>query len=196
MPNIPEHRRPAGILRSFLGIETELRHYLLKILVRKEDVEDILQDTFMRASRAEDSTHIRSHRPFLFKVAKNLALNQISQNRRRILFYVEDFEASEVIDSKSSVEDREIARQELNEFYTMLRNTLPKQCRRVFILRKVYGFSHKEIGSKLGISVSTVEKHIINAMRKCDGFMVRGGVEAPQSKQPSPGAGNLATLME
>ncbi|UTW45454.1 RNA polymerase sigma factor [bacterium SCSIO 12696] len=193
--NLKPSRKPS-ILSSFLGIEAELKHYLLKMLVRKEDVEDILQDTYIRVSKAEKTTHIKSHRPFLFKVARNLALNQISQNKRRITFYVEDFEASEVIDSKSSVESREMARQELRKFYTMLRETLPAQCRKVFILRKVYGFSHKEIAQKLGISVSTVEKHIINGMRRCDHIMTRSGDNKLMTSNPTSSSGNITRYME
>lgn len=190
------HQRKAGVLQSFLGIEAELKHYLLKMLVRKEDVEDILQDTFIRASRAEKNTQIKSHRPFLFKVAKNLALNLISQNKRRVAYYIEDFEATEVIDNKSSVESHEMARQELRKFYTMLRDTLPTQCRKVFILRKVYGFSHKEIAQKLEISVSTVEKHIIKGMRRCDHFMTRTSESSEGVCEPAKSANNLVSMME
>ena len=34
-------------------------------------------------------------------------------------------------------------------------------------MRKVYGFSHKEISQELGISVSTVEKHIVSGLKRC-----------------------------
>ncbi|MGS2722649.1 RNA polymerase sigma factor [Porticoccus sp. GXU_MW_L64] len=198
MPNKSQHNQRSGILGSFLGLENELKHYLLKILVRREDVEDILQDTFIRVSNAEKKTEIKAHRPFLFKVAKNLALNRITQNQRKVARYIEDFEISEVIDSKSSVESCEMARQELNKFYTMLTEALPTQCRKVFILRKVYGFSHKEIAHKLGISVSTVEKHVINGMRRCDQFMA---ANANSSSQENPGEvaptiNNLVSFIE
>ena len=196
MPEGTGNQGKSGILNSFLSIETELKHYLLKILVRKDDVEDILQDTFIRASEAEKNTHIRSHRPFLFKVARNLALTEITQNRRRVSYYIEDFEATEVIDSKSSVETTEMARQELRSFYTMLKETLPAQCRKVFILRKVYGFSHKEIAQKLGISVSTVEKHIINGMKRCDHFMTRKQPGPSNPKTLSGPAKSLVSIME
>lgn len=38
----------------------------------------------------------------------------------------------------------------------------------MYLLRKVYGFSHKEIAERLGIAVSTVEKHLIKAVEQCD----------------------------
>ena len=44
---------------------------------------------------------------------------------------------------------------------------MPPQCQRVFIMHKVYGFKYKEIAQQLGISVSTVEKHIMTGLKKC-----------------------------
>ena len=44
---------------------------------------------------------------------------------------------------------------------------MPPQCQRVFIMHKVYGFKYKEISQQLGISVSTVEKHIMTGLKKC-----------------------------
>lgn len=38
-------------------------------------------------------------------------------------------------------------------------------------MRKVYGMPHKEIASRLGISVSTVEKHLIKGVEQCDGYV-------------------------
>ena len=40
---------------------------------------------------------------------------------------------------------------------------LPTQCRRVFTLRKVYSLSPDEIAVRLGLSVSTVEKHLVKS---------------------------------
>ena len=48
---------------------------------------------------------------------------------------------------------------------------LPLQCRRVFILRKVYGLTHKEIAEHLDISVSTIEKHLATGISRCSDYM-------------------------
>ena len=49
--------------------------------------------------------------------------------------------------------------------------SLPRQCQRVFVLKKVYGHSHQEISSKLGISISTTEKHVATGLKRCTEFM-------------------------
>ena len=41
------------------------------------------------------------------------------------------------------------------------------ECRQVFTLRKVYGYSGTEIASRLGIPEHAVEEHLIQAARRC-----------------------------
>ncbi|MCG8440941.1 MAG: sigma-70 family RNA polymerase sigma factor, partial [Caulobacterales bacterium] len=52
-------------------------------------------------------------------------------------------------------------------------STLPPQCQRVFVLKKVYGHSNKEIAAQLGISTSTVEKHIASGLRRAGDYLAR-----------------------
>lgn len=55
---------------------------------------------------------------------------------------------------------------ELAEVAKLVR-ALPAECRQVFTLRKVYGYSGREIASRLGIPERAVEEHLIQAARRC-----------------------------
>lgn len=44
---------------------------------------------------------------------------------------------------------------------------LPAECRQVFTLRKVYGYSGREIASRLGIPEHAVEEHLVQAAYLC-----------------------------
>jgi DNA-directed RNA polymerase specialized sigma24 family protein len=48
-----------------------------------------------------------------------------------------------------------------------LARALPAVCRRVFTLRKVYGYSGTEIATRLGIPEEAVEELLIQAARVC-----------------------------
>ena len=50
--------------------------------------------------------------------------------------------------------------------------TLPEKCRRVFLLRKVYGLKQREIAESLGISVRMVEKHMKIGTLKCREYVL------------------------
>jgi RNA polymerase sigma-70 factor (ECF subfamily) len=45
--------------------------------------------------------------------------------------------------------------------------------RKTFILKKVYGFSQKEIANYLNLSESTIEKHVAKGLLKCAEYMER-----------------------
>ena len=44
---------------------------------------------------------------------------------------------------------------------------LPPQCQKVLVMRKIYGFTHKEVAESLHISVKTVEKHLTKGLQRC-----------------------------
>ena len=55
---------------------------------------------------------------------------------------------------------------ELQEIIQRALDTLPERCREVFIKRRIEGLKYKEISEELGISVNTVENHIVTALKK------------------------------
>ena len=60
---------------------------------------------------------------------------------------------------------------------------LPPLCRRVFVLRKVYRLSHDEISEVLGVSHSTIEKHVAKGLIRCRDYLRDVGlIDAIESK--------------
>ena len=48
---------------------------------------------------------------------------------------------------------------------------MPEQYRKMLILRKVYGFSQQEMADHLGISISTVGKHLTKGLVRCADYL-------------------------
>jgi len=71
-----------------------------------------------------------------------------------------------------------VAAQRRFELFCRAAAELPEQCRRVLILRKVYGFSQHEVAEQLGITISTVEKHLAKGLVRCSQFMAGHGDSA------------------
>lgn len=66
-----------------------------------------------------------------------------------------------------------------------LARALPAMCRRVFTLRKVYGYSGMEIATRLGIPEEAVEELLIQAARVCAQESTTGVLGLAQRPSPS-----------
>ena len=159
------------ILRTFLENEGGIRRYLSRFLSRPQDVEDLTQETFLRAF-AESKREVVSPKAFLFRIAKNLALNERDRLSNRTTGFIEDYPDPSVLEASDqvSVEDEVEGRRKMAVFADAV-SALPPQCRQVFVLRKIQGLSQKEVAQKLGLSVSTVEKHLATGLLKCSEYL-------------------------
>ena len=182
-----------GITAAF----TEFRSALTRLVARivgPHSIEDIVQETFIRSYEASRKQTINHPRSFMWKTAKNLALNHLQNANNKLTTNVADFGdpdvylPTEVVDAELEFESRE-------RFLVFCRavQRLPLQCRRVFILKKVYGLPQKEIAARLGISESTVEKQVAKGLLVCAEFMAEMGYPVEDGrkrrKQGSGGVG-------
>ena len=152
--------------RSFLEQQGSLKLFISKFIQRPQDIDDIAQETFIRAIRAETRNDIEFPKAYIYRIARNLSYEFLSKKHVKLTQYIEDCALGELSMPTTDVENT-IA---VNERMTKVKEAiadLPPQCQRVFIMHKVYGFKYREIASQLGISMSTVEKHIISGLRKC-----------------------------
>lgn len=108
-------------------------------------------------------------------MARNL-IHDLFRHRNVVPIYnVADLEATNAVDELASPERTNSGRDELR-FLAQLVEQLPPQCRKVFTLRKIHGFSNDTIAKQMGLSVSTVEKHLVKALRLCtEGLARRDG---------------------
>lgn len=159
---------------AFLENSAGLKKMLSNHLHSPHQIEDILQESYVRTMEANKKVNIRSPKAFLYKVAHNLSLNHKASSYQKYTDLIEDFESLGVLSTDISVEDTVEQSQNFLQFCNAL-GTLPKQCRKVFVLSKVYGLSHMEIANTLGISVSTVEKHLAKGLLSCRDYLLQNG---------------------
>ena len=158
----------------FLDCYASLKSVVSRYLKRPEDVEDIVQEVFVRTYTAERKSRILNLRAYFFATARNLSLKHKALHANKLTDRLEDFGISEVYDYRTTMESRYDANEQFSVFCEAVRE-LPPQCRRVLILKKVYGLSHAEIAERLNITVSTSNQHLAKAIAKCTLYMQERG---------------------
>ena len=175
-----------SILDAYLENQTALKRFLRRFVKHREDAEDLAQEAFLRAFAAESLHFIKSPKAFLFTVARNLAINERAKLANATTASLEDFADQSVIEDTGQVTPEEDmdARQRVRLLAKAMAS-LPPQCSRVFMLRKVHGLSYKEIAYRLGISVSTVEKHAALGLLRCSEYLRGQGCDVNSAARGS-----------
>ena len=142
-------------MRAFVENELMIKRFLRRYASNSHDIEDISQETIARALRAEQQKEILEPKAFLFGVAKNIARKSLDKKSKSLIDFIEDFGDREYLSDEPSVEAELDGRKKLLVFWEAV-SKLPTQCQKVFVLKKVHGYSHKQIAKYLDISISTV----------------------------------------
>ena len=154
-----------SISQMYTHYRPKLAQFISRI-VKPQDIDDIVQETFVKSIEAELKQNIDYPRTYMLKTAKNLALNHVKRWDNKYTDTVADFTDS-VVDYRSASLEAEFESKERFLLFCQAVDKLPGQCRKTFVLKKVYGLSQKEIASYLNIAESTVEKHVARGLLKC-----------------------------
>lgn len=160
----------ASVTAAFVENSLFLKKFLARYFVNSQDIEDVAQETYLRAFAAEQKKYIEQPKAFLFRIAKNVALNELKRKSHQITDFIEDVSASVVLHTAASAEE-EAEAQELLGLYCEAVASLPEKSRHVFLLRKVHGLAQKEIATRMSLSVSSVEKYLRQGVLTCRAFL-------------------------
>jgi RNA polymerase sigma factor (sigma-70 family) len=166
----PEARRPSAVESAFLSYEHAIKRVIARITGSRTDVDDLAQELYLRTVAAEAQRPINNPKAYLFEAARNIARTERATRTRRVLEIIGDALNTDVCAEELSAEAVSIGQERFAMFCEAVA-LLPPQCRKVFLMRKVYGRSHREIAAALGISESTVEKHIGTALARCAAYI-------------------------
>jgi len=158
----------------------QLRSYLRKAFPSVRDVDDVVQESFLRIWKARAEQPIRSAKGFLFEVARRLAIDFTRHQSRSPIDAIPDLGQLPVIDDKPGVAEAVSTREEV-ALLARAFDALPGRCREVMILRQLQGRSQKEIAAQLGLSELTVQTHVVQGLRRMRTFFRLHGSAGRQS---------------
>ena len=155
--------------------DAQLKAYLRSSFPAVRDVEDVVQESYLRIWRSRAAQPIHSAKAFLFKVARHVALNLVERQRASPVIVVGDFAALPVLDDRPGVVET-VGRNEKLRLLVEALAKLPHRCREITVLRKLKGVPQKEVAAQLGIAEKTVEEQVARGVRRCEDYLRRRGV--------------------
>ncbi|MBI1209108.1 MAG: sigma-70 family RNA polymerase sigma factor [Azospirillum sp.] len=149
---------------------TSLRRYARAMLRNRNDADDLVQDTLVRAlAQAEKFASGTNLRAWLFTIMHNLHVNRLRQNASRPnMVAVEDAEAKLVEPA------RQEARVELREMSRAV-DSLPEDQRQVLLLVALEGLKYDEAAGVLGVPIGTVMSRLSRAREAVRKALAAGG---------------------
>jgi len=130
---------------------------------QREEAEEIIQDSFVKLFRhlAKDSL-AGSVRAYLSRIVINTSIDLLRKRKRQLnTEEITDRSVSAAGSSRNEGSDR-LQEQEIFRLLQML----PPSYRLVFNLHVLEGYTHPEIGKKLGISEGTSKSNLSKARKK------------------------------
>lgn len=149
--------------------QTKLSHYLCKFIKTNDELEDVLQEIFIKAYRNLFSFDIsRKFAPWIYRIARNEALNHIKRNSK-LSISIDQIEL-DIIDNKIDLNrwiDQMILRQQIQTGMA----TMKDKYREPLILYFFEQRSYEEIGEILRITRSTVGILIMRGKKMLKEFL-------------------------
>jgi RNA polymerase sigma factor (sigma-70 family) len=156
--------------------DSALKDYLRRAFPQVSDVEDVVQESYLRIWRQRAVEPIRSARAFLFTVAQRIAIDGLRRRRRSPVASVGSLATLDVPDGAPATPER-IGHEEKIELLIAAIDALPARCREVVVLRKLKTCSQRDTALQLGISEKGVEIQLARGLERCRDFLRRRGTD-------------------
>lgn len=139
------------------------------------DVDDVVQESYLKLLRARPAGRIASTKAYLFSIARNTALTIFHRRRIYSETPLSELPERQVLEDRKDAADALVLREKF-EYMSHAIVQLPARCRDVMCLAVLQGCTNAEIATRLGLSESTVRVHLACGIRKCADFLRNHGL--------------------
>jgi RNA polymerase sigma-70 factor (ECF subfamily) len=155
--------------------DSSLKGFLRRSFPSVRDVDDVVQESYLRIWKARAVHPIASAKAFLFQIARRLAVDSVRRERHDFVADVREIAEQRVSLLQPAVAEAATALERARLLADAIED-LPARCREIFVMRKLQDFSQRETAMRLGLSERTVEVQVARAMKRCAGYLRRRGV--------------------
>ncbi len=146
--------------------EMKLKRYARKYLAREADIDDLVQDVFIKSY-----THIQSFdtslkfSPWIYRIAHNTFLNELKRKSRYVSSFFDVDAILPLLPAKETA-DADVLKEEMRAEVDSLLEKLQPKYKEVVILHYYEGLTYQEISDVLQIPTSTVGVRMTRARHR------------------------------
>ncbi|HEY8964882.1 MAG TPA: sigma-70 family RNA polymerase sigma factor [Candidatus Methylacidiphilales bacterium] len=163
----------------YLRYEKPIRVALYNILLHDADTKDAHSETFAKAYQNLPSFREEAQfSTWLYRIAKNTALNLLRKRKRKPLVSLSQDEDEEFYEENSFIDEtvssnveRQVENQELQKKLNESLARLSEEHRMVVTLFDIQGLSHAEIGAIMKCSEGTVRSRLFYAHKQLQKYL-------------------------
>ena len=147
-----------------------LKAFAARMLGDEVAAEDVAQDAFLAYYRHQHEVPDNAVRPWLFRVARNLCLDQLRRRKFKLRLFRDvsrddEFEMVPV-DAQGNRPEEDAQGEEAREAIEKAIAGLPERFREAFVLCEVQGLSYEEAAGIMGCPVKTVSTRLFRARQR------------------------------
>jgi RNA polymerase sigma-70 factor, ECF subfamily len=166
-----QHLDPDQLTTEFERCSSALKSYIVRITANKQDAEDIVQETWIRAQRAlEHFKGNSSVKTWLFAIAQNIARDHLRALKRwpedvgdickDAAMKDPDFFREAMTIRHTSPQGQFEIREHIAFCFTCVSRSLPLEQQLALMLKEVYEFMAKEIAEIMGTNEAMVKYYL------------------------------------
>jgi RNA polymerase sigma-70 factor (ECF subfamily) len=164
----------AWVGNNIVPHEADLRAWLRRVGTPTHEIDDVVQEAYVRLAALQSVSHIRSGRAYLFTTARSVMLQRLRREQIVRIEAMSEVEALMLADSAPSPECQVGARMQLEKVLSII-DQLPERCREIFRLRKIEGVSQKEIAQRMRLPEHTVEAEASRGLKQIMKCLAKSG---------------------
>ena len=152
--------------------DSSLKAYLHGQFPSVRDVDDVVQESYLRIWKTRAAHPIKSAKAFLFTIARRLALDLVRRDRRSPFVPVKDVNALFVLTDAPNASEAATTSDDIQIMVEAI-DALPARCREIFVLCQVESHPQRVVAARLGLSENTVAVQSARGLQRCEKFVRR-----------------------
>lgn len=166
----PETKHTQWFSEEVYPHDAQLKSYLRGSFPAVRDIDDVVQESYLRIWKTRAAQPIRSAKAFLFTVARRIALDLVRRERRAPFVPVKDIETLFVSTDAPTASDAASTAGDVQLMVEAI-NSLPARCREIFLLCHLEGLPQRVVADRLGLSENTVAVQSARGLQRCEAFV-------------------------